>query len=87
MDSYPKSLGNNRWIIEVKGNGGNNEELYIELPFDALNQMGWSEGDIIEELYIEIPFDALNQMGWSEGDIIVWEEQDNGSFVLTKKVS
>ena len=64
MDSYPKSLGNNRWIIEVKGKGGNNEELYIELPFDA-----------------------LNQMGWSEGDIIVWEEQDNGSFVLTKKVS
>lgn len=63
MDEYPKDLGNNRWIIEVKGKGGNNEELYIELPPDA-----------------------LNQMGWNEGDTIVWEEQKNGSFVLTKKV-
>jgi hypothetical protein len=62
--TYLKDLGNNRWIIEVKGKGGNNEELYIELPVDA-----------------------LNQMGWAEGNIIVWEEQDNGSFVLTKKVS
>lgn len=63
MNSYPRSLGNNRWVIEVKGKSGNNEELYINLPPDA-----------------------LNQMGWAEGDIIIWEEQENGSFVLTKKV-
>ena len=62
--TYPKQVGENRWIIEVKGKGGSDEELYIELPPNA-----------------------LNQMGWDPGDIIVWEEQDNGSFVLTKKVS
>ena len=62
MVDYPKDLGNNKWIIEVKGKSGNSEELYIELPPDA-----------------------LNQMGWNEGDIILWEEQENSSFFLTKK--
>lgn len=41
MDSYPKDLGNNYWIIEVKGKGGNIEKLCIKLLPDALNQMGW----------------------------------------------
>lgn len=41
MDSYPKDLGNNLWIIEVKSKGGNIEELCIKLLPDALNQMGW----------------------------------------------
>ena len=61
--TYPKDLGNNRWIIEVKGQAGS------------------------DELYIELPPQSLNQMGWDLGDIIVWTEQDNGSFVLTKKVT
>lgn len=47
MVDYPKDLKNNRWIIEVKGKSGNNEELFIDLPPDALNQMGWSDGDTI----------------------------------------
>ncbi len=46
MDSYPKDLGNNCWIIEVKGQSGS-DELYIELPPDALHQMGWDIGDTI----------------------------------------
>lgn len=41
MNNYPKDLGNNNWIIEVKGKSGNIEELYIKLLPDALNQMGW----------------------------------------------
>ena len=60
--TYPKQVGENRWIIEVKGKGGSDEELYIELPPNA-----------------------LNQMGWDLGDIIVWTEQEDGSFLLTKK--
>lgn len=44
---YPKDLGNNRWIIEVKSREGS-EELFLELPPDALNQMGWAEGDTLE---------------------------------------
>lgn len=46
MVDYPKDLGNNRWIIEVKGREGS-DELYIEIPPKALNQMGWDEGDVI----------------------------------------
>lgn len=45
--TYPKDLGNNRWIIEVKSREGS-EELFLELPPDALNQMGWAEGDALE---------------------------------------
>lgn len=48
MADYPRQVDANRWIIEVKGKNGNNEELYIQLPLDALNQMGWAEGDTIE---------------------------------------
>lgn len=44
---YPKDLGNNRWIIEVKGREGS-EELFLELPQGAIDQMGWTEGDVLE---------------------------------------
>lgn len=47
MTTYPKDLGHNRWIIEVKNKEGTGE-LYLELPPDALHQMGWHEGDVIE---------------------------------------
>ncbi len=61
LSEYPKDLGNNRWIVEVRTQGGS------------------------DELYIELPPSALNQMGWDVGDIIIWEEQENGIFRLTKK--
>lgn len=59
--TYPKQVGENRWIIEVKDKEGS------------------------DELYIELPPDALNQMGWDAGDTIIWEEQENGSYLLRKK--
>lgn len=63
MNNYPKDLGNNRWIIEVKKDRDS------------------------DELYLTLPPNELNQMGWDLGDIIVWEEQEDGSFLLTKKAS
>lgn len=45
--TYPKQVGENRWIIEVKVTGGSDEELYIELSPRALHQMGWDLGDVI----------------------------------------
>lgn len=45
--TYPKDLGNNKWIIEVKNKEGT-DELFLELPPDALNQMGWHEDDELE---------------------------------------
>lgn len=46
--TYPRQTGEHSWVIEVKGRDGKDEELYIELPPDALSQMGWHEGDTIE---------------------------------------
>ena len=46
-----KKVTNSQWIIEVQENG-KTKELFIEFPQDALDQVGWDEGDTIiwEEL-------------------------------------
>lgn len=46
-----KKIGQNQWLIEVKENQ-ETKELYLNLPVDALSQVGWDEGDILiwEEL-------------------------------------
>jgi len=48
MTDYPKKVGENSWIIEVKGKGGTDEELFIELSPDVLSQVGWDIGDELE---------------------------------------
>lgn len=37
------------------------------------------------ELVLPFPPDALAQVGWDFGDTLVWDMQDDGSVVLTKK--
>lgn len=46
-----KKIGQNQWLIEVKENQ-ETKELYLNLPVDALSQVGWDEGNILiwEEL-------------------------------------
>ena len=46
-----KKLSENRWVLEVKENQ-KTKELYVEFPEEALNQVGWDEGDTLlwEEL-------------------------------------
>ena len=44
--------GENSWILEVQENS-KTKELYIEFPPDALNQVGWDEGDTL--LWEELP--------------------------------
>jgi len=46
-----RKLKDNSWLITVQENG-KDKELYIELPPETLNQMGWDEGDTLiwEEL-------------------------------------
>lgn len=41
-----KKLNDNQWIVEVQENG-KTKELFIEFPPDALNQVGWDEGDTL----------------------------------------
>ena len=47
-----KKLSNNSWIVEVQENG-KTKELFIEFPPDALNQVGWDEGDTL--IWEELP--------------------------------
>jgi hypothetical protein len=51
MMKYTKQ-GENSWILEVQENG-KTKELFIEFPPDALDQVGWDEGDTL--LWEELP--------------------------------
>ena len=44
-ESYRK-LRDNNWVVTVQENG-EDKELYIELPPELLNQVGWDEGDTL----------------------------------------
>lgn len=47
-----KQTGDNTWVVTVMENG-KTKELYIEFPPDALNQVGWDEGDTL--IWEELP--------------------------------
>lgn len=47
-----KQIGKDQWVLEVKENQ-KTKEVYIEFPQDALNQVGWDEGDTL--LWEELP--------------------------------
>ena len=51
MTKYPKQTGLHSWTIQVQKDG-KTEELYIEIPPEALAQVGWDIGDTViwEEL-------------------------------------
>ena len=53
----------------------NNKIWTVELQEDPAN------GDTI----LEFPPDMLEQAGWSEGDSLIWKDNGDGSFMLTKK--
>lgn len=46
-----KKLKDNTWVITVQENG-KTKELFLEFPPDAIDQVGWDEGDTLiwEEL-------------------------------------
>lgn len=46
-----RKLSDNNWVVTIQEND-EDKELYIELPPEALNQVGWDEGDTLlwEEL-------------------------------------
>jgi len=57
MMSYPKQIGENSWIIQVQENN-KTKELFIEIPPDALAQVGWDIGDTLT-------WEELPASGWS----------------------
>lgn len=44
---YPYHIGNNEWIVEIKGPDNSTRELHIVLKYDSLNQMGWDSKEDI----------------------------------------
>jgi len=49
--TYPKKTGEHSWTVQVQEDG-KTKELYLELPPEALAQVGWDIGDTVlwEEL-------------------------------------
>jgi len=43
------------------------------------------EDPVTKDLVIPFTPDMLAQVGWDFGDIILWKDNQNGSFTLTKK--
>lgn len=37
------------------------------------------------EHYLEFSDEEMNYLGWKEGDTIVWNDNGNGTYTLTKK--
>jgi len=37
------------------------------------------------DYFIEFPPEAINHLGWKEGDMVLWDDNYDGSFTLTKK--
>ena len=55
-DPYRK-ISDNNWIVTVQENGETND-LFIEFPPDAIDQIGWDEGDTLI-------WEELDHGGWS----------------------
>ena len=47
MSDKVKKVGENTWEIEVQEDG-KTKEMYIQLPQEALSQLGWHEDDTLE---------------------------------------
>ena len=47
MTDKIKKLSNSHWLTTVQENT-EDKELFIQFPEEAMNQMGWHEGDMLE---------------------------------------
>ncbi len=47
--SQAVKVSDSKWVIEIQENG-KTKELFVQFPDEAMNQMGWYEGDVIEWL-------------------------------------
>jgi antitoxin component of MazEF toxin-antitoxin module len=40
-----------------------------------------------DDLVLPLPDEAMGQLGWKVGDVLVWNVQEDGTVILTKKTS
>lgn len=63
----------------------------MQEPYKKINDKLWvvtvQEHNETKELYLQFPPGAIDQVGWDEGDTIVWEDNHDGTWTLTKKES
>ena len=57
MSKYPKKTGEHSWTVQVQQDG-KTKELYLELPPEALAQVGWDIGD-------DLIWEELDSNSWS----------------------
>ncbi len=43
------------------------------------------EDPITSDMILEFPPEVLEQVGWREGDSLIWKDNGDGSFMLTKQ--
>jgi len=43
------------------------------------------EADSDGELYLVFPDELMDAMQWNEGDTLVWNDNEDGTWTLTKK--
>jgi bifunctional DNA-binding transcriptional regulator/antitoxin component of YhaV-PrlF toxin-antitoxin module len=43
------------------------------------------EDPITSDIILEFPAEVLEQAGWREGDSLIWKDNGDGSFMLTKQ--
>jgi hypothetical protein len=39
-----------------------------------------------EDYYLEFPPEMLTELGWETGDTLIWKDNKDGSFTISKKV-
>jgi hypothetical protein len=63
----------------------------LQEPYKKINDNLWvvtvQEHNETKELYLQFPPGAIDQVGWDEGDTIVWGDNQDGTWTLTKKES
>lgn len=47
MSNKIKKISDNQWVITVQENA-EDDELFIQLPKEAIESMGWKEDDVLE---------------------------------------
>lgn len=51
-----------------------------------LNYITEVEEDDEGNLILDIPKELLDSVGWKTGDVLVWSENENGTYTLSKKI-
>ena len=61
-------------------------KCWISILVTSTQKIKLKEDPKSKDLVLPIPTELLNQMGWDIGDDLVWTDNFDGSFSLTKEV-